>query len=450
MRNKINKQIIILIAVLCICVISIVGANEIVKKNIEKTASEAVTLIQENGKVDNEPVDGNYYDETEENVFSQIIPNPLDDTEVEPEENTNDYLSENDVVVCNRQIVYDPQTNVAVMSVLVPEGWSASCYVDWQTYVNETCPGRAFVELRSPDNDICLQYASKTIFVQENKDTYVGNYHRSIESLMTELDYMNAQDYTQHMLELSQVSMKTSTEEYIDPERQNKMKNMAYEVGLKECDFLEQTIGDLYRNSSMGYSLNLTDYDGRTYIQHGISNINGMECYTETICEEYMYETTLTTTIGAELVGYFNSAQIIKCWEPYLFTMAIFSDEKTYIDNRDLYRFLASNMILCKDFLYLNEVLGSQYVQMATQYNIEITNYAHDIMMQYQQETMQQEDAWVQNFSDYIYDQTTYTMSDGAEVAVPTSADYVYSDGNNVVWTNSAMYDPGSDYTRIN
>ena len=69
--------------------------------------------------------------------------------------------------------------------------------------------------------------------------------------------------------------------------------------------------------------------------------------------------------------------------------------------------------------------------------------------MQYQQETMQQEDAWVQNFSDYIYDQTTYTMTDGSEVAVPTSADYVYSDGNDVIWSNSAFYEPGPGYTRI-
>lgn len=446
MGNKINKQIIIIAAVLCLCVISIVGTIEYVKKNTIKATSKAIESVQGKGNGNNVPTGGDYYDEIGENIVSQIISDSLDDMEEKPV----DSLNENDAVICNRQIVYDPQTNVAVMSVLVPDGWSTSCYVDWQTYVNEKIPGRAFVELRSPDNDISILYASKTIFVQDNSDTYVGNYHRSVEKLMTELNYMNAQDYTQHMLELSQISMKTSTEEYIDPDRQNKMKNTAYESGLIMCDYLDKTVGALYRNSSMGYSLNLTDYDGRTYIQHGISNINGMECYTETICEEYMYETTLTTTIGAELVGYFNSNQIIKSWEPYLFTMANFSDEQTYIDNRDLYRFLASNMILCKDFLYLNEVLGSQYVQMATQYNIEITNYAHDIMMQYQQETMQQEDAWVKNFSDYIYDQTTYTMSDGSEVAVPNSADYVYSDGNNVVWSSSAMYEPGPEYTRIN
>ena len=441
MENKINKQIIIITAVFCICVISIVGTIGYVKRNINIAASKAIDLIQGNGNVYSEPTD---------EIVNNIFPQMTSDTYGVVPENPIEALGDSDAVTCHREILYDPQTNVAVMSVLVPEGWNASCYVDWQTYVNEMMPGRAFVELRSPDNNICVQYVSSMFFVQTNNDRYVGNYHRSIENLMTELDYMNAQDYTQHMLDMSNISMKTSTEEYIDSARQNKIKNMAYEEGLKRCNYIDQTIGASYRNSSMGYSVNLTDYDGRTYIQHGISNINGKDCYTETICEEYMFETTETTTIGAELVGSFNFEAITKYWEPYLFTVASFSDEQTYIDNCDLYRFLISNMILCKDFLYLNKILGSQYVEMATKYNLEITNYAHEIMMQYQQETMQQEDAWVKNFSDYIYDQTTYTMSDGYEVAVPTSADYVYSDGNDVIWSNSAMYEPGPEYTRIN
>ena len=41
-------------------------------------------------------------------------------------------------------------------------------------------------------------------------------------------------------------------------------------------------------------------------------------------------------------------------------------------------------------------------------------------------------------------------MSDGSDVAVPTSADYVYSDGNEVIWSNSAFYDPGPGYEQIN
>ena len=449
MKDAINKKLIAIVGTACGCVIAITGALVAVNNSINEEKEVAV--------VESQQLDDSKDAEMENTSIisddvADLIPKSDEDKEDEgtPDKGSNiEDFGENAVVKCTRQIVTDPQTNVAVMSVLVPDGWSASCYVDWSTYCNEKIPGRAFVELRSPNGDIDIQYVSSMFFVQDSMDTYVGNYHKNVQDLLTELDYMNAQEYTQHMLGMSQISMKTSTEEYVDSDRQNKIKNMAYDEGVKRRDFIEQIFGPSYR--SLGaFSVDLTDYDGRTYIQHGISDINGMEGYTETICEEFMYEITATTTIGAELVGYFSGNQITKYWEPYLFSIACFSDEQTYNDNRDLYRFLISNMILCKDFLYLNSILGSQYVEMATKYTIEITNYAHDVMMQYQQETMQQEDAWVQNFSDYIYDQTTYTMSDGYDVTVPTSADYVYSDGNDVIWSNTAFYDPGPGYEQIN
>ena len=438
MKFEINKKLIIIVGAVCACLIVITAvAVNVSNRNKSNTVDNRT---QVNDEIEDETIN------TAENIAGTGLVEDIDDSQQGG--NIEDF-SGNEVVKCSRQVLTDPQTNVAVMSVLVPDGWNASCYVDWQTYVNENMPGRAFVELRSPNNDISILYASSMFFVQTNSDNYVGNYKRNIENLYTELDYMNAQDYTRHMLDMSQVSMKTSTEEYVDSDRQNKIKNMAYDEGVKRRDFIEQIFGPSYR--SLGaFSVDLTDFDGQIYIQHGLSNKNGMEGYTETICEEYMYETTETTTIGAELVGSFSFDSVLKYWEPYLFAMANFSDEQTYIENHDLYRFLVSNMILCKDFEYLNRTLGSQYVEMATRANIEISNYAHDVMMQYQQETMQQEDAWVQNFSDYIYDQTTYTMADGADVTVPTSADYVYSDGNDVIWSNTAFFEPGPGYEQIN
>jgi len=287
MKNTINKKLIAIVGTACACVIAITGTLvAVMNSNNSKSEEKEVASIEsqktdedsKEAETDNMSIMGeevtemtSEYDEAEE-----------DENNSETSSNIEDF-GENEVVKCTRQIVIDPQTQVAVMSVLVPEGWSTSCYVDWTTYVNEKMPGRAFIELSSPNNDINVLYVSPMFFVQTNADTYVGNYHKSVENLMTELDYMNAQDYTQHMLELSQISMQTSMEEYIDPDKQNKLKNVAYDGGLKRCDYLNQTIGASYGNSSMGYSVNLTDYDGRTYIQHGISNINGMECYTETI-----------------------------------------------------------------------------------------------------------------------------------------------------------------------
>ena len=47
-------------------------------------------------------------------------------------------------------------------------------------------------------------------------------------------------------------------------------------------------------------------------------------------------------------------------------------------------------------------------------------------------------------FSDYIFDQNDYTLSDGSSVQISTSYDYVYEGDNGVVYySNSAFTQPG-------
>ena len=47
-------------------------------------------------------------------------------------------------------------------------------------------------------------------------------------------------------------------------------------------------------------------------------------------------------------------------------------------------------------------------------------------------------------FTDYLFDQNDYTLSDGSHVKVSTDYDYVYQlDNGNVVYTDSALYEPG-------
>ena len=47
-------------------------------------------------------------------------------------------------------------------------------------------------------------------------------------------------------------------------------------------------------------------------------------------------------------------------------------------------------------------------------------------------------------FSDYIFDQNDYTLSDGSSVQISTAYDYVYEGSNGVVYySNSAFDQPG-------
>ena len=49
-----------------------------------------------------------------------------------------------------------------------------------------------------------------------------------------------------------------------------------------------------------------------------------------------------------------------------------------------------------------------------------------------------------ERFTDYLFDQNDYTLSDGTHVKVSTEYDYVYQlDNGNVLYTDSALYEPG-------
>ncbi len=176
MKKDINKRIILIVALACICLIVIVATLVSVRNRAGSNDEEKI-------------IDSNY--EANESAVSDIGDYDNEDaSELEINDNFNSDMSnfgENEVVKCQRQILTDPQTGVAVMSLMVPEGWKTSIQVDW-TYMNQTSPGRAFVLLSSPDGKIELSYVSHMSFVQTNNDDYVGNYRRNALRVATELD----------------------------------------------------------------------------------------------------------------------------------------------------------------------------------------------------------------------------------------------------------------------
>ena len=60
------------------------------------------------------------------------------------------------------------------------------------------------------------------------------------------------------------------------------------------------------------------------------------------------------------------------------------------------------------------------------------------------EETEKGDDYDDERFTDYLFDQNDYTLSDGSHVKVPTDYDYVYEgDGGVVYYSDSAFSQPG-------
>ena len=61
-----------------------------------------------------------------------------------------------------------------------------------------------------------------------------------------------------------------------------------------------------------------------------------------------------------------------------------------------------------------------------------------------QEETAKGDDYSEERFSDYIFDQNDYTLSDGSHVKVPTNYEYVWEGDNGMVYySDSAFAQPG-------
>ena len=110
MKKDINKRIILIVALACICLIVIVATLVSVRNRAGSNDEEKI-------------IDSNY--EANESAVSDIGDYDNEDaSELEINDNFNSDMSnfgENEVVKCQRQILTDPQTGVAVMSLMVDD-----------------------------------------------------------------------------------------------------------------------------------------------------------------------------------------------------------------------------------------------------------------------------------------------------------------------------------------
>ena len=82
---------------------------------------------------------------------------------------------------------------------------------------------------------------------------------------------------------------------------------------------------------------------------------------------------------------------------------------------------------------------------------IEVNDYGASIVQDVMNNWNDTNDRVAQMWDDYILDQDRYSTPDGNEITVPTNADYVYYDETNgsVIWTDSALHEPGPEYQQI-
>ncbi|MBQ6122285.1 MAG: hypothetical protein IJI59_11170, partial [Clostridia bacterium] len=100
------------------------------------------------------------------------------------------------------------------------------------------------------------------------------------------------------------------------------------------------------------------------------------------------------------------------------------------------------NTSVSDQFMAANQKLSNELWNIITGRGTTYANsYSEDVM---REETASGDDYDEERFSDYIFDQNDYTLSDGRHVKVSTAYDYVFEgDNGNVYYSNSLSDQPG-------
>ena len=128
-------------------------------------------------------------------------------------------------------------------------------------------------------------------------------------------------------------------------------------------------------------------------------------------------------------------------WEsPYLYAMCC--PESMWEANRDIFTVFMENTSVNDQFLLANQRLSTELQVMMTGVNLAGgESYSRRVM---EEATASGNNYNDERYTDYIFDQNDYTLSDGSHVKISTAYDYVYEGDNGVVYvSDSAFGQPG-------
>ena len=172
------------------------------------------------------------------------------------------------------------------------------------------------------------------------------------------------------------------------------------------------------------------------------AQLNGVECAICVLCEVKAYQITTA--------GYgFSDTSIFWDIPGYYVMVCPMSDYEENHDN--IFQVFIDNTKVNDEFVDFNEALAGEISSdVINNWNMQcaassayaaamtaMTFASVESNMNYGTYSSDQ-------FSDYIFDQNDYTLSDGSNVQISTSYDYVYEGDNGVVYySNSAFAEPG-------
>ena len=170
------------------------------------------------------------------------------------------------------------------------------------------------------------------------------------------------------------------------------------------------------------------------------ADISGFTCEmngeTYNIVTGTVIRATQMTMTMQMLQGALSETEVL--WSP-LCTYVLVSPASEFDNVYPAFEAFMENTTVSDQFIQANEKLANSLRNIVVESR---GGYAVNVL----RESTSGEDTYDdERFTDYIFDQNDYTLSDGTHVKIPTSYDYVYEGDNNVVYfSDSAFPEPGT------
>lgn len=441
--NNVNKKAIIIVsciaaAVLTICIVVVFVVNSInvavetAKNNTDSKDNSSV--YNANGNDGNESEDYSDYDYDNDYDFNEI--------------DAGSVVPEGKVVNLNKMILRD-NMYIDSISLYLPDGWNANVMTDYR--VCAANPLQSRVTINSVNGDcgiIVLTPFTYLDFVEGS--TTSNNYEETrILDYMTSLKYHNASDFTDYYLNSLGYKWVEYESSPVDKAMIDKLeaplqKQAEGVLETAKMNFYAQ-VGVLGNNEA-NYTM---DYEGTIAQKVGIISNGNENLYAKTYCIGEL----CGSTIDGYLIGpgaRFPFKYQYDYWTHKGMSLYWAIDQETYEENEELAQFIIDNVATTKMYQQVEQRMINEMIPRVKAGQTELANYAQQCIQSVQSSFNETNDRVMQEWDDYLLDQDRYMASDGTEIIVPTTAEYVYYNGDSVVWADNASYEPEAGYEQIN
>lgn len=448
--NNVNKKTIliascIVAAVLTICIVVVIVVNSI---NVAVETAKNNTDSKDNSSVYNaNENDGNELEDYSDYDYGNDYEEDLADYDLNGTD-AGSVIPEGKVVNLNKMILRD-NMYIDSISLYLPDGWNANVMTDYR--VCAANPLQSRVTINSVNGDcgiIVLTPFTYLDFVEGS--TTSNNYEETrILDYMTSLKYHNASDFTDYYLNSLGYKWVEYESSPVDKAMIDKLeaplqKQAEAVLETAKMNFYAQ-VGVLGNNEA-NYTM---DYEGTIAQKVGTISNGNENLYAKTYCIGEL----CGSTIDGYLIGpgaRFPFKYQYDYWTHKGMSLYWAIDQETYEENEELAQFIIDNVATTKMYQQVEQRMINEMIPRVKAGQTELANYAQQCIQSVQSSFNETNDRVMQEWDDYLLDQDRYMASDGTEIIVPTTAEYVYYNGDSVVWADNASYEPEAGYEQIN